>query len=157
MHLTPEQLTRQQQSARYYQRLYDDTLAKVGQRAPAPILGQSVNDYRREQLRNMKKQWLQNHDLYRVNMRGLPDEAVPIFEGQVLEAVPIEAFNPLNVPKGEIREVVQIQPNGLKIHNFIGQDHFCRAMGRPGRRVAGFYRNVEPVQEYSNSKVGWGA
>jgi hypothetical protein len=145
MGMTDQQILRQQQGARYYQRLYDDTLQKVGQRAPAPILGQSVNDYRREQLRNMKKAWLQNHSLYRVNMRGLPDEIVPQFEAQVLEAVPIEAFNPLNVPKGEIREVVQIQPNGQKIHNFVGQDSFVKFMNRPGRRVVGFFKAVERV------------
>lgn len=138
MSMTDDQLVRQQQGARYYQRLYDDTLQRVGMKAPEPVLGQSVDNYRRESLRTMKKAFLQNHDLYKVNMRGLRADALPVFEGQVLEAVPVEAFNPMNVPKGEIKEIVQTMPNGSKIHLFLGQESFVKEMNRPGRRVASF-------------------
>jgi len=142
--MTDDQLVRQQQGARYYQRLYDDTLLRVGMRAPEPTLGQSANDYRREQLRTMKKAFLQNHDLYKVNMRGLRADALPIFENQVLEAVPVEAFNPMNVPKGTMKEIVQINPdNGSKIHLFLGQESFVKQMGRPGRRVASFMHTYD--------------
>src|SRR5215471_15565889 len=47
-------------------------------------------------------------------------------------------FNPLTVPKGEIREVVKTDVNGLKVRHFIGQDSFVKFMGRPGRRVVSF-------------------
>ena len=51
------------------------TLREVGGRAPAPSLNQSVNDYRRETLRTLKRTFLpQDHDLYQVNYRGLKTE-----------------------------------------------------------------------------------
>jgi hypothetical protein len=38
-------------AARKFQAYYDDTLRKVGMRAPQPVLGETVNHYRRETLR----------------------------------------------------------------------------------------------------------
>ena len=56
-----------------FQEYYDDTLRKVGMRAPQPTLGQTVNDYRRETLRTIKQTFLpQNHPLYAVQMREPP-------------------------------------------------------------------------------------
>ena len=46
--MTKDQLGYQQKSARIYQQRYDDTLRKVGMRAPQPVLGQDPDDYRRE-------------------------------------------------------------------------------------------------------------
>jgi hypothetical protein len=45
-------------AARQFQEFYDQTLRRVGAKAPQPILGQSVNDYRRETLRNLKRTFL---------------------------------------------------------------------------------------------------
>lgn len=45
-------------AARRFQEFYDDTFRKVGLRAPQPVLGQSVNDYRRETLRMAKRKFL---------------------------------------------------------------------------------------------------
>ena len=60
-------------AARKFQAYYDETLRKVGMRAPEPTLGQTVNDYRRETLRTLKRTFLpQVHELYKVNFRGLP-------------------------------------------------------------------------------------
>jgi hypothetical protein len=78
------------------------------------------------------------HDLYKVQMRALPDDVLAGFEQMLLPACKTEAFNPLTVPKGEIREVVKTDANGLKVRHFIGQESFVRAMGRPGRRVISF-------------------
>ena len=45
-----------------FQEYYDNTLRKVGMRAPQPTLGTTVNDYRRETLRTIKRTFLpQNH------------------------------------------------------------------------------------------------
>ena len=57
---------------------------------------------------------------------------------QTTAATSTEAFNPLTVPRGEIREVVKTDVNGLKVRHFIGQDHFTKFMMRPGRRVISF-------------------
>jgi hypothetical protein len=106
MPMTAEQLQDQQRSARTYQENYDETLRQVGMRAPQPVIGQSPDDYRRETLRTMKKMFLPvSHELYKVNMRGLPDEALPAIEPQVLNAVITEANNPNNVPRGELKQL----------------------------------------------------
>jgi hypothetical protein len=117
--------------ARSYQAHYDEVLRQVGMRAPQPTLGQTVNDYRRETLRMIKRALLpQNHELYRVNYRGLPADALKGFEPQLLQAAVVEANNPMNVPKGELRELPKTNPhNGYKEHHFVGQDSFVRLPG----------------------------
>jgi hypothetical protein len=64
-------------ASRQFQAYYDETLRRVGARAPAPILGQSVNDYRRETLRQLKRTFLPPaHDLYQVQYRSLRPDAL---------------------------------------------------------------------------------
>ena len=124
---------------RRWQEFYQKEVEDIGLNIPSPTLGQSTNDYRRELMRLLKKTFLPpSHDLYRVNMRGLPDAALPGFEELLLPACKVEAFNPATVPRGEIREVVKTDANGLKVRHFIGQDCFVKQMGRPGRRVKSF-------------------
>ena len=72
------------------------------------------------------------------SLRALPADVLSGFEEMLLPACKTEAFNPLTVPKGEIREVVKTDANGLKVRHFIGQDSFVKFMGRPGRRVVSF-------------------
>lgn len=106
----------------------------IGLNIPPPTLGQSTNDYRREMMRLMKRTFLpQTHDLSRVNMRGLPDAALAGIEQALIPAVKVAAFDPMTVPRGQFREIVQTDANGLKTRCFIGQDHFTKFMGRPGR------------------------
>ena len=86
-------------AARRFQAYYDETLRRVGARAPQPTLGQTVNDYRRETLRTFKRTFLPEvHDLYKVNYRGLKADALQVFEPQLLEACVVEANNPVHVP-----------------------------------------------------------
>jgi hypothetical protein len=134
---TPEQHF---DAARKFQAYYDDTLRKVGMRAPEPTLGQTVNDYRRETLRTLKRTFLPEvHDLYKVNYRGLKADALGVFEPQLLNACVVEANNPAHVPHGELRKVEELDQYGqLKTIKFIGQESFVKAMGRPGRRVKSF-------------------
>ena len=83
-----------------------------------------------------------NHELNRVNMRGLPSEAIEPFEKQVLSAVVVEAFNPKNVPLGEMRKVEKLDDYGkVREIQFIGQESFVKDMTRPGRRVVSFRTN----------------
>jgi hypothetical protein len=134
-------------NTRQWQAHYDNVLRKVGMSAPAPLLGQHPNDYRREALRTMKRAFLQNHELYRVNMRGLDDPVtLNNIEKLVFEAVPREAYNPANVPRGQLREIKEIDEFGaLKVIHHIGQECFVKQMGRPGRRVASFNTPNGPV------------
>jgi hypothetical protein len=126
--------------ARQFQAFYDDTLRKVGMRAPEPVLGQTVNDYRRETLRNLKRTFLpQNHGLYQVQFRQLPADVLQVFEPQLLSAVVVEANNPAHVPPGELRKIERLDEYGkVKTIDWIGQESFVKQMGRPGRRVKSF-------------------
>src|SRR6516162_499902 len=129
-------------AARRWQEHYQAQVEDLGCNIPPPTLGQSTNDYRREMMRLLKQTFIpQTHDLYKVQMRQLPDDVLAGFEQMLLPAVKVEAFNPLTVPKGEIREVVRTDANGLKVRHFIGQDSFVKFMGRPGRRVVSFRTN----------------
>jgi len=127
-------------AARKFQEFYDNTLRKVGMRAPQPVLGTTVNDYRRETLRTLKRTFLpQNHELYRIQFRGLPANVLNPFEAQLLNAVVVEANNPAHVPPGELRKIEELDEYGkLKTIRWVGRESFVKEMGRPGRRVKSF-------------------
>jgi hypothetical protein len=153
MSMTEDQLKYQQRSARLYQEKYDGTLRQVGMRAPEPVLGQSPDDYRRETLRTLKKTFLANHELNKVNMRGLDSSVLPPFEAQVLDAVVKEAYNPQNVPPGELRKIERYDEyNKVKEILFVGQDSFVKQMGRAGRKVVSF---LTPNGRYDPAKGKW--
>jgi hypothetical protein len=124
-------------AARRFQEYFDNALRSVGARAPAPVLGTSVNDYRRETLRQFKRTFLpQNHPLYQVQMRQLRADALQALEPQVLQACVVEANNPAHVPPGELRKIEEYDEYGkVRTIKFIGQESFVKAMGRPGRRA----------------------
>ena len=126
-------------AARRWQEHYQKEVEDIGLRVPSPVLGQTTNNYRREMMRLLKKTFIpQTHDLYKVQMRQLPDDVLAGFEQMLLPACRVEAFNPATVPRGEIREIVRVDQNGLKVRHFIGQESFVRGMMRPGRRVVSF-------------------
>jgi len=122
-------------ASRRYQEYYDETLRNIGARAPEPVLGQTVNNYRRETLRTIKRTFLpQNHPLYQVQFRDLKADALNALEPQLLQTAKVEAFNPDTVTPGEFREITTVDPrNGMKIHQFIGPRSFVYDMMRPGR------------------------
>src|SRR4249919_2765282 len=89
------------QANRQWQAHYDETLRKIGMRAPEPVLGQTVNDYRRETDRLIKRTYLpQTHPLYEVQYRSLKADALNAIEPQLLAAAVVEANNPAHVPPG---------------------------------------------------------
>ena len=127
-------------AARRFQEYYDETLRKIGARAPQPLLGTTVNDYRRETLRNLKRTFLPPaHDLYQVQYRQLEADALGVLEPQLLNACVVEANNPAHVPPGELRKIEEYDQYGqVKTIRFVGQQSFVREMMRPGRRVKSF-------------------
>jgi hypothetical protein len=146
MPMTSEQLSEQRGAIqRSDQAYYDSWLVKVGERAPAPVLGQSRTEYRQETLRAIKRRHLTNHDLYKVNMRGLTGQALDNIEPMVLQAAVDEHWNPKNVPLGEIHERRRMDENGrVQCIEFIGQECFTKFLGRPGRRVVSFRTDQGP-------------
>jgi hypothetical protein len=137
-------------ASRQFQAYYDETLRKVGTHAPAPVLGQSVNDYRRETLRQLKRTFLPPaHDLYQVQYRSLRSDALQALEPQLLKAVETEANNPAHVPPGELRKIERLDEYGkVKCVEFVGQESFVKQMTRPGRRVVRF---LSPSDSYGRS------
>jgi hypothetical protein len=136
-------------AAKQYQEYFDNALCEVGVRAPAPTLGQTVNDYRRETDRTIKRTCLpKDHPLYGINYRGLKNDSLDALEPQLLKAAVAERKNPNTVPPGEFREVNQLDPYTGRVvaKTFYGQECFVKQMGRPGRRVVNFMRSVvEPI------------
>ena len=122
-----------------FQEYYADALRHVGVRVPPPRLGDSVNDYRRETLRNLKKTFLTHHDLYKVNCRGLPADALAIFEPQMIAACVNSVNDASHLEPGELRKVERLDELGrVRCIDWVGQQHFTAQMMRPGRRVVSF-------------------
>ena len=137
-------------AAREFQAFYDETLRKVGAKAPQPTLGQSVNDYRREVLRQLKRTYLPPaHDLYQVQYRALRSDALAALEPQLLKAVETEANNPQHVPVGELKKIERLDEYGkVRCVEFVGQESFVKSMTRPGRRVVKF---LAPSDSYGRA------
>jgi hypothetical protein len=143
---------------RRWQEHYQNAVASIDGRIPAPVFGQSVNEYRTEVLRLLKRTFLpQNHDLYRINYRGLKNDsaALAALEPQLLREVVVQANNPANVPRGELREIKEFDRTGtLMSSRFIGQESFVKAMTRPGRRVLGFLHSNRHYYNTNGQQTG---
>jgi hypothetical protein len=124
-----------QAHARSLQERADNALAPWGLRAPALVAGQSLDTYRRDLDVLMKKQLRDGHPLRKVQYRALDSDALGTFEAQLIPAVRSEAFRPDSVAKDTIREVVDVDQNGLKVHRFIGLRSFIHDFARPGRKA----------------------
>ena len=129
------------ETCRQWQAHYQHELENFGGNVPPPVYGESPGDYRRRSCVTFKRAFLQPaHERYKIQYKGLPSDAFPNLEQQLLEECKRQAYNPLTVPIGEFREIIKTDArNGQKIHEFIGQESFVKdpAYGfRPGRRIA---------------------
>jgi hypothetical protein len=135
------------EASRKFQAYYDESLRNVGVRVPAPLLGDTVNSYRRETLRNLKRTFLPEvHPLYAVQCRKLPADALSILEPEILKACVTEANNPAHLEPGELKKVERLDETGrVRCIDWIGQEHFTKQMTQPGRRVVSFRTNQGAV------------
>jgi hypothetical protein len=139
--MSREQLMRMQASARVYQERADNALQPWDMRAPAPVLGQDIDSYRRDLDVKLKKQLPGNHKLRQVQYRGLNNDALDVLEPQLYKAVHDCAHDASTVPDGEMRRIVDVSEDGRKIVKFVGRESFVLdpVYGfRPGRRVVSF-------------------
>jgi|SRR6516162_65258 hypothetical protein len=111
---------------RQWQEHYDSKLRKIGARAPAPVLGETVSDYRRKVLVQTKKAFIpRSHELRQFSLDDVRGDALDALEPQILSAAAVEAVNPANVPRGELRKREEFDEYGaIKTIKFYGQDHF---------------------------------
>lgn len=96
--MTCEQLMQMQASGRVYQERYDTVLQPCDQRAPAPTLGEDIDTYRRNTLVKIKRLLPDNHELRRIQKRQMSNDALNVFELQLLKACRAEANNAASVP-----------------------------------------------------------
>lgn len=128
-----EHLMEVQQAARNYQARADDALQPWGLRAPPPVLGEPLGDYRRTLLDQVRRQLPEGHEFRRVNPHQLEADALDAIEPQLLNAVRACATRPDTVPVGQMRAVIERDQAGRPITKWIGQDSFIRDFTRPGR------------------------
>jgi hypothetical protein len=114
----------------------DTVFNGFGQRAPRPLEGELLIDYRKRlatKLKSYSPVWKS------VKFSQLPEEAFGIAEGQVYADAISAASNPTDLEAGELRQVTKTDPTtGVRTINFYGKESFVKQMGRPGRRVASF-------------------
>jgi hypothetical protein len=116
----------------------DQAFEPWGFRAPAPTLGCDPDEYRRDMLVKAKRLLPGTNELRHVKIWDLPRSALAAFEDQIYPQARAEAWRPDSVPPGEMRQVHKPTANGSEIIEWVGQESFVKAMGRPGRRVVGF-------------------
>jgi len=128
------------EASRQFQAFYDDAMREVGVRIPAPVLGQSTNQYRRKTLAALQRALLpRNHELARVDFNDLKSDALQVIEPQTLDACKAERINPNNVPLGQIKPIKVLDQYGrVQMTKFIGQESFVKQLSRQGRRVLSF-------------------
>lgn len=114
----------------------DAVFAGFGERAPRPLDGEALFDYRKRLATKLKK----HSPVWKgVKFSQLPEEAFGIAENQVYTDAAVAAANPADLEAGELRMVTKIDPaTGVRSNVFYGKESFVKQMGRPGRRVASF-------------------
>lgn len=107
-----------------------------GQRAPRPLEGEGLVDYRKRlatKLKSYSPAWKS------VKFSVLPEEAFSIAENQVYADAIAAASNPTDLEAGELRQVTKTDPTtGVRTIVFYGKESFVKGLGRPGRRVQSF-------------------
>ena len=113
----------------------DEVMALFGKQAKRWNLGESVADYRRRlvtELRKHSPMWADT------KMSELPDSAFNNIEKQIYADAAVAAQQPTDLAEGELRPVVKIdRDTGMRSIHFYGES-FIKSLGRPARQVAGF-------------------
>jgi hypothetical protein len=144
--MTREQLLQVQASARVFQARADDAFSTWGQRAPAPVVGQDPDEYRRRLMIKAKNLLPEGHELRKVTVNRLPTSAVDIFEPQFYAACKEAGTRNDSVPEGQMRMVERINPdNGHKMNVFYGTRSFIEDFKLPVRRVVSFWTPQGPM------------
>jgi len=114
----------------------DAVFAGFGERAPRPLEGEILVDYRKRLATKLKKH---SATWGKVKLSELPDSAFQIAEDTIYNDAISAAANPVDLEAGELRMVTKIDPStGVRSNVFYGKESFVKKMGRPGRRVQSF-------------------
>jgi hypothetical protein len=86
MPMIRDQLLQVQASARVYQARADAAFESWGMRAPAPVLGEDPDDYRRKLMILAKNQLPESHELRKITVKRIPNDALDNFEKMYYDA-----------------------------------------------------------------------
>ena len=105
-----------------------------GERAPAPLQGETAMAYRVRLARGLQ----QHSKAWRgVDLAMLPETALAVAETQIFHDSALAALNP-DVPTGQMIERVKTDPHtGLRTIEFFGRETFFKQLNRPSPRVVG--------------------
>src|SRR6516162_1465504 len=144
---TTAELERQKQERlTSFQARYDSILEPLKRAAAPPVQGIGVNEYRRRSL-GFIQQFLPPGSKWRgISLDGCKSDALNAIEPQILDEARLAATNPRMLAHTPAAKPDTLDPsiksvtlNGIT--TFWGES-FVRAMGRPGRRVAGFWTRL---------------
>ena len=114
----------------------DSVFNGFGKRAPRPLEGESLMDYRKRlatALKPYSTMW-KNSKLSRMD-----DDTFANVETQIYTDAATAAATPIDLGEGELRMVTKVNPaTNQRYHDFYGKESFVKKMGRPGRRVQSF-------------------
>jgi hypothetical protein len=114
-------------------------------RAKSPVIGEDVNDYRRDLAVQGKRLLPENHRLRAVQYRSLKADVYEVLEPQLLKAVAEYGNRNDSVPyDAPLREVHERGRNGEHTIRFLGQRHFVEQFKSIPRRVAWFNTSWGP-------------
>jgi hypothetical protein len=114
----------------------DMVFSGFGQRAPRPLEGESLIDYRKRLASKLKGH---SNTWKKAKFSRMDDDTFEIAEAAVYADATAAAANPIDLKAGELRMVTKVDPTtGLRTNVFYGKESFVKGMGRPGRRVASF-------------------
>jgi hypothetical protein len=117
----------------------DDALQSWGQRAPAPIAGESIDGYRLRLACLVQERLPEGDEYRRVQLDSLGRNAFKNFENEIYPRARAAAGRLDSVAQGEERAITHVDPiNGHKSITFLRRESFVTDFKAPIRRVRGF-------------------
>jgi hypothetical protein len=111
----------------------DSVFNGFGKRAPRPMEGEGIVDYRTRLANTLKpysKVWS------KAKLTKLPIETFEIAEEQIYTDAIEAAAHPSDLDEGELRAVTTIDQNtGLRTTKFFGKESFIKGISQPNRRI----------------------
>jgi hypothetical protein len=141
---TPEEEAELQRRLTGYQARYDEVLAPVRRAAPPPRLGEGANAYRRRRLGFVQMFLPSDDPLHDLSLAKCDAATIGVLEKQILHAAREVARSPSKLANTPAGRPDSLDPNIRAVTMADGTTTyhgtcFVKAMGRPGRRVTGFW------------------
>ena len=113
----------------------DAVYQALGERAPAPMAGEALLNYRRRLLRGVRR--FGRDGLSKMDTDRMSGSDFDLIEAK-LYADAVDASKSPEIIPGVLREVVKVDQAGRRVSTFYGDHTYIRHFKGPTRRVAGF-------------------